>query len=100
MRIAAAVFAVLVLVVVGMSPAAGATDRDAFEKRVARHATADPAKPKALCYCQSGDGEVGYVVRQAIGSFVTVECSVPVFTGGGVFVQYYPCVVDWAILSK
>ena len=100
MRIPVAVLAGLVLAVVARSPAAGATDRDAFEKRVARYATADPAKPKSLCYCQSGDGEAGYVVRQVSGSFVTVACSVPVFSAGGVFIQYSPCAVNWDLLSK
>jgi hypothetical protein len=101
MRISVAALAILALVVVVRSPAAGATARDALEKRVAKYATADPAKPKSLCYCQSGQGEVGYVVRQAAGgSFVTVACSIPVFSAGGEFIQYSPCAVDWYLLSK
>lgn len=100
MRIPMAVLAGLALAVAVRSPAAGATDRDAFEKRVARYATADPAKPRSLCYCQSGEGETGYVVRQVSGSFVTVQCSLPVFGGGGAFIQYSPCAVDWFLLSR
>jgi hypothetical protein len=100
MRTALAVILGLALAVVVRPPAAGATDRDKFEKRVGKYATTDPAMPKALCHCRSGAGEVGYVVRQVAGSFVTVACSVPVFDGTGGFLMYSPCAVEWDVLSK
>jgi hypothetical protein len=90
----------------GTSPARGATDREAFAKRVAKYATLDAVKPKGLCWCKSGygpfpgSGDAGYVVQENYGNSVVVSCLIPLFNTDGSFLEYTGCYVEWDMLGK
>src|SRR5882724_1580879 len=102
MRVSTAFVTTLLVGLLSTAAAAHAEHRDAFAKRVAKFATDDPARPKALCHCHDTYDTTGYVVLDSLGTTVNVQCKIPEFNymNGDFIDEYITCAVAWDVLGK
>jgi hypothetical protein len=105
MRITAGAIVSTIVATVLASPVHALEDQASFAKRVAKYATRDPSKPKALCWCKdgffaAGSGEAGYVVEIVTLGQVGVKCMIPEYSPGVSQPDLVPCAVEWDVLAK
>ena len=88
--------AILSCCIVGTALAANVTEREAFQKRVAKVAPLAGARPKALCYCVNQtssifQGRVGFIRHSIVSSQVYVNCQGDLFDADGNDVGGFAC---------
>ncbi len=104
-RSLSSILAIIVAVVVPAIASAGATEKEKFDKAVAKFAPSfgeafgltRPLKVKTLCLCTDAPRTPGFLFRGGDGS---VLCALPIFLDDGSFADAAPNCDHFEILSK